>query len=232
MNTTRDNIYRLLQEVDKLHVPKTVKIQPKSPSDIYDTIEKEHFEFPVIFRQAGDHGGISTVKIDDKTEQFYAFPLDGRDYYLTQFVDYADTMGIYTKYRLVVVDGEVYIRHVIFSDSWVIHSKSREYMEKNKKYQSQEAKILKSFDIEIKPKIKDVINQIYQKLKLDYFGIDCYIDKDMNILVFEINANMGILLQTKGYIFEDRIETIRQALIKMILEKNSPKDFSRNNVIA
>ncbi|PLY15508.1 MAG: hypothetical protein C0628_02595 [Sulfurimonas sp.] len=137
---------------------------------------------------------------------------------MTQFVDYADTMGIYTKYRLVVVDGEVYIRHVIFSDSWVINSKSREYMEKNKKYQSQEAKILKSFDIEIKPKIKDV-NQIYQKLKLDYFGIDCYIDKDMNILVFEINANMNVLINNakdKINIWTKQIDIIKNAVIVMI----------------
>ncbi|QFR43906.1 ATP-grasp domain-containing protein [Sulfurimonas xiamenensis] len=219
MNTTRDNVYRLLQGVDKLHVPKTVKIQPKSPSDIYDTVEKEHFEFPVIFRQAGDHGGISTVRVDDKTEQFYAFPLDGRDYYLTQFVDYSDNAGVYTKYRLVVVDGEVYIRHVIFSDSWVIHSKSREYMEKNKKYQSQEEKILKSFNVEIKPKIKDVINEMYKKLKLDYFGVDCYIDKDMNILVFEINANMNILVNNakdKNNIWTKQIDIIKNAIIAMI----------------
>ena len=116
MQTTRDNIYQLLQGIDKLHVPKTVKIQPKSPADIYEAITKEGFSFPVIFRQAGDHGGISTIRVDDETEQFYAFALDGRDYYMTQFAEYANEEGIYAKYRLVVVDGEVYLRHVIFSD--------------------------------------------------------------------------------------------------------------------
>ena len=132
MQTTRDNIYRLLQGIDKLHVPKTVKIQPKSPADIYEAITKEGFSFPVIFRQAGDHGGISTIRVEDGTEQFYAFALDGRDYYLTQFTEYANEEGIYAKYRLVVVDGEVFLRHVIFSDSWIIHSESRTFMEKNK----------------------------------------------------------------------------------------------------
>ncbi|HSR74091.1 MAG TPA: hypothetical protein VLL31_04540, partial [Sulfurovum sp.] len=110
--TSRDNIYKLLQGIDHLHVPKTVKIQPKSPKDIYDTIKEEGFEFPVIFRQAGDHGGVSTVRVDDETEQFYVFPLDGRDYYLTQFVEYFDENGLYKKYRLMVVDGKVYLRHV------------------------------------------------------------------------------------------------------------------------
>ncbi|HSR74089.1 MAG TPA: hypothetical protein VLL31_04530, partial [Sulfurovum sp.] len=172
-------------------------------------------------RQAGDHGGISTVRIDDETEQFYAFALDGRDYYLTQFVDYANKDGIYTKYRLVVVDGEVYIRHVIFSDHWMIHSKSREYMEKHKEYQLQELNILKSFNAKIKPKIQGTISEVYQRLDLDYFGIDCNIDKDMNLLIFEINANMNVFTNTAksgDNPWTKQIETIKKAVINMILK--------------
>jgi glutathione synthase/RimK-type ligase-like ATP-grasp enzyme len=219
MKTTRDNIYRSLQGIDKVNVPKTVRLNPRSPSDIYDSIKEEGFTYPVIFRQAGDHGGVSTIRVDDETEKFHVFALDGRDYYLTQFVDYADNTGIYSKYRLVVVDGEVYIRHVIFSDNWVVHSKSREYMEKHKKYQSQEAKILKSFNVKIKPKIKGVIHEIYQTLGLDYFGIDCHIDDNMNLLVFEINANMNVLVNNakdRNNLWTKQIDTIKNALITMI----------------
>ena len=221
MKTARDNVYQILQGIDKLHVPKTVKLQPRSPSDIYEVIKKEDFKFPVIFRQAGDHGGISTIKVDDETEQFYAFPLDERDYYLTQFVDYKEN-GIYAKYRLVIVNGEVFIRHVIFSNSWVIHSESRKYMEKNKKYQRQEVNILKSFNNKIKPKIQGIIDEVCQQLELDYFGIDCAIDKNFNILLFESNANMNILVnnaKTSNNIWTKQIDTIQKAIIKMILEK-------------
>ncbi len=94
-------IYQLLQGIIKLHIPKTVKIQPTSPSDIYSIIEKEDFKFPVIFRKAGDHGGVSTILIKNKDEQFYPFPLSGQDYYLTQFVDYAED-GIYKSIGLLL----------------------------------------------------------------------------------------------------------------------------------
>lgn len=221
MKTTRDNIYKLLQGIDHLHVPKTVKIQPKSPSDIYEIIKNEGFKFPVIFRQAGDHGGISTIRVDDDSEQFYEFALDGRDYYLTQFVDYADKDGVYVKYRLIVVGGEVFIRHAIFSDSWVIHSRSRSYMEMNKQYQQQEVNILKTFHKEIKPKIQGIISQIHKRLGLDYFGIDCNIDKDMNLLIFEINANMNVFTNTaksSNNLWTKQIEIIKKAIIKMILK--------------
>jgi len=213
MKTTRDNIYQLLQGIDKLHVPKTVKIQPESPSDIYDIIKKEDFKFPVIFRQAGDHGGISTILIKDETESFYAFPLDGRDYYLTQFEDYKED-GLYRKYRLIVVDGVVYLRHAKFGDQWMVHN-----MTQISNPESLQKAVAKRFLNEIKPPIQPIVTKIYNRLKLDYFGIDCAIDKNMNILVFEINPNMGIFLQTKVIIFKDHLEMIRQALIKMIEKK-------------
>lgn len=223
MNTSRDRIYQLLQDVDQLNIPKTFKIHPRSASDIYDTIKKEDFTFPVLFRQAGDHGGISTIKIDDDTEDFNAFALDGRAYYLTQFVDFIED-GIYTKYRLVVIEGEIYIRHVIFSDNWLIHNTRREYMEKHIEYQQKEVDLLKSFDSKIKPKIEDVIHTIYKRLQLDYFGIDCSIDKNMNLLAFEINANMAILdnnVIDNGEVWNDQISMIKKALIEMIVKRLS-----------
>ncbi len=222
IKTTRDNIYRLLQGIDKLHVPKTVRIQPGSPAEIYDTIEKENFKFPVIFRQAGDHGGISTIRVEDRTKQFYAFPLDGRDYYLTQFVDYAEEDGLYAKYRLVVVEGEVFIRHAIFSDNWVIHSSSRKFMQKHNKYQTQEAAILESFETDIRPKIQDITKEIYHRLGLDYFGIDCNIDNKFNIILFEVNANMNIFTNTSTSsenIWNRQLTIISDAVKKMIIEK-------------
>lgn len=221
MKTTRDSIYQLLQDIDKLHIPKTVKIRPTSPSDVYDTLEKEGFKFPVIFRQAGDHGGISTIRIDDNTQQFHAFALDGREYYLTQFVEYADEDGMYVKYRLVVVDGEVFLRHTIFNDHWIIHSNSRKYMEKNQKYKRRERDTLNSFDTKIKPRIQPVIDEIYGKLELDYFGIDCHMDEHFSITVFEVNANMNVLINTAKSsinIWTQEIDTIKRAIVKMIIK--------------
>ncbi len=208
--TTRDNIYQLLQGIDKLHVPKTVRLQPKSPSDIYKVIEKEGFEYPVIFRQAGDHGGISTIKLDDTTEEFFAFPLDGRDYYLTQFVDTVKD-GIYTKYRLVVVDGKVYLVHALFSENWLVHGKTQ-----LKDREADKLKISNHFPKEVIPLIQPIVTEIYNRLELDYFGIDCHIDNDMNLLAFEINVNMNIFIKLKKNIFKDNLETVRKALITML----------------
>ncbi|MDM5271404.1 hypothetical protein PGH07_04375 [Sulfurovum sp. zt1-1] len=210
MRTSRDQIYKLLQGIEKLHVPKTIKIQPKSSQEIHDVIKEEGFQYPVIFRQAGDHGGISTIRVDNETEQFYSFHLDGREYYLTQFVEYKED-GLYRKYRLMVVDGKVYLRHIKISAEWMVHHHNQiEHPEALQK------KFKKEFASKIKPAIQPIISQIYNRLELDYFGIDCFIDNDMNILVFEVNASMGIFRQPEGDIFSDQVEKIRKAMIEMI----------------
>lgn len=217
LKTTRDNIYQLLQGIDKLHVPKTVRIQPKSPSDIYQVIEKENFKFPVIFRQSGDHGGISTIRIEDTTEAFYTFPLDGRDYYLTQFVDYQEK-GLYEKVRLIVIDGKVFTRGTMISDQWLIHAKN-ELFDTNAMRMRKNS--LESFTNKTKTMIQPTITKIYEKLNLDYFGIDCHINHNKDILVFEINASMNVMTtsEKKKELLDPYIKKINHAVIKMIANR-------------
>ncbi len=217
MKTTRDSIYQLLGGIDKLHVPKTVKIQPKSPSDVYDAIAKEGFEFPVIFRQAGDHGGVSTIRIDDNTQQFHAFALDGREYYLTQFVEYREN-GLYEKIRLMVIDGKVYTRGTMISDQWLVHA-NNELFDANAMKMRKDS--LESFASVTEPIIRTTITEIYKRLNLDYFGIDCHIDHNKNILIFEINASMNVLSTSKQKkeLLAPYIKKINQAIIKMITDR-------------
>lgn len=213
--TSRDNIYDKLHDIEKLIVPKTVKTTPKSPDDIRTSIKTSGLQYPVLFRKAGDHGGVSTILLNSEDEveiRTYPFALDGREYYLTRFHDYGRE-GIFTKYRLAVIDGEVFIRHVICSNEWMVHAKS-----KNIKFASMEKILLNSFEEELKPKIKENIKEIYKRLSLDYFGIDCSINDKGEMCIFEINANMNILIgataNTIGY-----VEKIKNALTNMIESK-------------
>ncbi len=227
--TTRENICNILQGIEKVYVPKTIKFKPKSPAEIYEKVKKD-FTLPVIFRQAGDHGGVSTIIIDRFEDNlFYPFPLDGREYYITQYVDYKKD-GAYQKIRLVVVDGEVFIRHVLYDNLWNIHAYSRMFMDKNIKYNIEEIKILQNFKEKLKPNIKKQITQIYEKIGLDYFGIDCYIDENFNMLIFEINANMNMLRINKNHP-EDRIkiqkiqvDKIKEAINKMVIKRLKVKN--------
>jgi len=222
--TRRETVATLLQGIERLHVPKTVRIQPKTPAEIHAVIKQEGFTYPVIFRKAGDHGGVSTLLIENPQEQFHAFALDGRDYYLTQFFHTEGRKKIYSKYRLAVVDGEIYLRHVIFSDHWMIHSDSRTFMESDPRFQQEEKDILKTFDAVIKPKIEAATKTIHERIGLDYFGVDCHIDDDYNITLFELNANMNMLVNNAVVhreVYDMQIKKITDALTSMILERTA-----------
>lgn len=223
--TSRENIYLLLQGIDKVYVPKTVKFAPRSPNDIYKKIQSENFKLPVIFRQAGKHGGVSTVIIHhmNNYEDFYPFALDGREYYLTQYVDYKKD-DIYKKIRLIVIDGEVYIRHALFNDDWIVHStNSRKFMSKNTQYAKKEVKIFESFEQSFRPYLKEQIKQIYQRVGLDYFGIDCFIDENFNILIFEVNSSMNILIKPKDIpnelLLNQKTDKIKNTIERMIVKR-------------
>ncbi len=210
--TKRDIIYDILHNIEKLHVPKTVRIYPNAPSDIYESIEKENLKFPVIFRKAGDHGGISTFLIKNSDEHFHAFCLNGEAYYLTEFVDYKNADGLYVKHRLVVVDGELFLRHVMFGKEWMLHHKNQlEMIEEREAYS-------RKFNAEVKPFIQPIISDIHARLGLDCFGMDCHIDSEMNILVFEINANMNIFAMAETTVFKEHLDAIRKALISMLID--------------
>ena len=223
LKTTRDNTYRLLHDIEGLVVPKTVSISPSSPQEIHDMVASEEIGYPFIFRGAGSHGGENTTLVTSENEMFYAYALDGKKpYYITQYVDYADSDGIYTKYRFAIVDGDVFIRHVIFKDHWMIHSRSREFMQKEKYYLQKEADLLKTFETTLKPQIAPLMETIAKRVGLDYFGMDCHIDTQGNILLFELNANMNILYNNAkdpDNIWNRQITLIVKAIEDMITRR-------------
>lgn len=222
--TRRDLISQHLHDMPGLIMPRTVRFNPRSPADVRQAIAAEGLPYPVIFRQAGDHGGISTVLLENPDAidtAMYPFALDGRAYYLTEFRDFAAADGLYRKYRIVVVEGEPYLRHMIVSDHWLIHSVSREYMKAHPHCQEEEARVLASFDTELAPWLRPLTQALAGRLQLEYFGIDCHITPDRQLLVFEINANMNILSNNQPLpnIWQGSIDTIIARLERLVARK-------------
>jgi len=224
INSSRDLIAKNLSSITNIRVPNTVRLSPLSPMDVKASIKNSKLKFPLIFRKCGDHGGVSTVLIEglkDINTLMYQYPLDGRDYYLTEFVDYPSDDGLYRKYRIVVVGGQVFLRHMIISDNWLIHSNSRYFMADKPELVKEEKDTLTTFGAELGPKIIDSISEIIKVLKLDYFGVDCNINDKGEILIFEINANMNILVNSseKPNIWEAPIFAIKKAICQLTYQR-------------
>lgn len=192
--TRRDRLCELLAGIEGLKVPRTRRIFPKHPQDIFNTIKKEGFQYPVIIKAAGLHGGQQTLLLKSADEAaLYAVALDGRPYYLIQFVDTLN-QNVYSKFRLVMVDGKFYPHHLRFSEDWLVHFYSaQKYMDKNPEYHDREKAFFHDFEQHLAPRIARSLKEIHRRIPLDFFGLDVCFLPDGQLLLFECNANMLIL---------------------------------------
>jgi glutathione synthase/RimK-type ligase-like ATP-grasp enzyme len=215
--TARDRVSELLQDIPGVIMPRTVRCQPSSPQQVFQLAEKNGIQFPFICRLAGDHGGISMTLVRSKDDHtsLHAYPFDGRDFYITEFVDYQDSEGIYTKQRIIVIDGEPIARHSLSSKSWNVHISSRKEQGKKPSLSAREAATLRHLDNEIVPRWAPAISTIRQRLGIEYFGIDCHLMPSGNMLVFEANANMNVF-ETQFPEIQPRIDTIKKMILQMV----------------
>ena len=192
-NTARDKVYQLLKDIKGLVVPKVWRFAPRRLKDIKEFIEKENIKFPFLFRPAGSHTGQGLVKIDNEEQisELERFAFDGSDYYIVEFYDFKSEDGLYRKYRVYFVDKKPYPRHLIASKGWNIHASNFNEFMTQEPYKTERAEFLNNFDIEkFKP-----LSEIVDKIGLDYFAIDFGIDKEGNLVIFEVNS-CGKLLET------------------------------------
>jgi tetratricopeptide (TPR) repeat protein len=148
------------------------------------------FAFPLIARPLGSHAGHGLERLDSAAacEAYTAQHLADR-YYVSPFVDYASADGFFRKYRLVYVDGAPYPVHLAISPNWMIHYYNAP-MAEHQWMREEEAAFLEdprgAFDATRFATLVD----IGKAVGLEYFGIDCSIDSDGNVLVFEADAAM------------------------------------------
>ena len=219
-DTARDAVYRKLQDIPGVKFPKTVRCVPESPEHVFELIESEELQLPVILRTTGDHNAWNMIRIDGHTDQekLHAFAFDGTDHYLIEFIDTADDRNIYTKYRILMVDGNPFSRHVLFGPDWAVNSKSYRYMSANPEM-GNAVQLLEDLDAGKLPKAKPALKEIAKRMKLDYFAVDCHMDEDGQLLVFEANASTFALSDTVP-VLSPRVKKIR-GIVRQMMDRRT-----------
>ncbi len=222
MQTRRDLLAESLQDIEGLVVPRTLRIQPRSSQAVFGAIDAASLSYPVILKAAGQHGGKQTVLLKGpEPEALYPVALDGRPYYLIDYIDSA-VNGVYQKFRLVMVQGRVYPHHFRTSDQWLVHFHSAQtYMDQQQAYYTQEMNFFKHFERDILPQVQAPLKALYERLPLDFVGIDACLLPDGQLLLFEANANMLIFRtqQLKLPYFEPVVAQIREAAVLALNNK-------------
>lgn len=188
LRTGRDQVAATLADVPGVRMPRTIRTLASEPSALAEAIRAEALTFPILIRPAGAHGGEGMVKIDH-AKDLEATPIqfDEGPLYVTEFVDFADADGLYRKHRLVVVGQEIFLRHIIVGENWLLHSARR-----GENTEAEEQAALTAFAAEVPPAVRQVVMAVADALDLDYFGIDCAFLPDGGMLVFEANACMNV----------------------------------------
>ncbi|HTV92263.1 MAG TPA: tetratricopeptide repeat protein [Verrucomicrobiae bacterium] len=148
------------------------------------------FAFPIIARPLGSHAGHGLERIGDREGcEPYTRRNPVERYFVSPFIDYASGDGFYRKYRLVYVDGAPYPVHLAISPNWMIHYYNAP-MSEHAWMREEEAAFLADPRAAFNGQAFETLVRVGAAVGLEYFGIDCGIDRDGNVLVFEADAAM------------------------------------------
>lgn len=217
--TSRDAIARRLAGIDGLIVPATVRLRLDEPDELLEAVARARMHWPVIVRVAGSHTGRATVRIDgprDAAQRLASIPWGGRDLYVTQYVPYRDDDGYHRKLRIAVVGGRAFLRHQITGEAWQLHAGDHD-----PRFDRRERALLEhGFPADLRPRLQQRIDAITAVVGLDYFGMDCSLRPDGSLLLFECNATMNILHNSRPRATQcdGAIARIRDALVPLLLD--------------
>jgi tetratricopeptide (TPR) repeat protein len=217
LRTTRDSTAELLTGIAGCRIP-TILRQPQGSTLSVDDIRAA---FPtassILARPVGTHGGDDFDKIDGAADlaAYLAGPAT-TDRYFIEYADYGSADGHFRKYRFIFVHGEVLPYHLAIGNDWKVHHVNTD-MANQEWMQREEAVFLNDPTQVFNPGHYQALREIQQRIGLDYFGIDCSIDTNGELLVFEVNASMLVHDDNAEFPYKDpAVRRIKAAFDAML----------------
>jgi len=187
--TRRDRLSDLLAGVEGLVTPRAARFDAEAIGDkgLAACIAASDLDYPLLVRPIGSHGGAGLILAHGPGDLDQAVTRAG--VYVTQFVDACCRDGLYRKYRMIFVDGQVFPYHLAVADDWLVHYGTAR-MEEDAARQAEERRFLDDPAQALGETAMAAIVEVEQRLGLDYAGIDFAVLPDGRVLVFEANATM------------------------------------------
>ena len=140
--------------------------------DAATTLARHGFEFPLLIRTPGFHTGRHFLRVETIAELPAALAeLPGEDLTVLRYLDARGADGKVRKYRVMMIDGELYPLHVAISSHWKIHYFTAD-MADNPEHRAEDAEFLENMPGVLGPRAMAALAEIQSRLGLDYAGID------------------------------------------------------------
>ena len=145
--------------------------------------------YPVIVRPIDSHAGTGLMKIDEREGwQDYLAQNGEQAFFVSPFVDYRSSDGLFRKYRIALVKGVPFAGHMAISDHWMVHYLNGG-MEGSEQKRSEEAHFMEHFDSGFARRQADSLALVQRALGLDYVVLDCAELQDGRLLIFEADSS-------------------------------------------
>jgi tetratricopeptide (TPR) repeat protein len=218
--TTRDAVATLLQGISGCRVPQALRL--KAGADHSEEALEAILSFAsnCLARPVGTHGGDDFEKIEDVAAlSTFVSRRPDLDHYLIEYIDYVSADGHFRKYRFIFVGDEILPYHLCIGREWKLHHINTD-MAHQPWMQQEEAAFLNDPGAVFGPAQMQALQDIRARLGLDYFGIDCGLDREGNVVVFEVNASMLVHARNEGFLYKDsavrRIKLAYDAMLRKL----------------
>jgi tetratricopeptide (TPR) repeat protein len=215
--TTRDEVAVLLQGIPGCSIPKAMRHQAGADASVAALQAVFPFSSSALARPVGTHGGDDFEKIEDPAalSAFLKQRLD-HDHYLIEYIDYRSDDGHFRKYRFIFVDGQILPYHLAIGNEWKVHHVSTDMANQPWMQQEEEAFLNHPASV-FSPANYEALQAIQQRIDLEYFGIDCGLDRSGNIVVFEVNASMLVHAKNEDFPYKTpAVQRIKLAFDAML----------------
>ena len=185
------NVVRL-RGMPNVVVPRIARLPQRAlaGAEAAGTVTGNGFSFPVLARAPGFHTGRHFVRAE--TAQALAAAMEkfpGDDVWLIEQLDTREADGFYRKFRVMIVDRQIYPLHLAISRNWKVHYFTAD-MADSIDNRAKEAPFLQDMASAIGRPGMAALQRIAEMLDLDYGGIDFAVNGQGDILFFEANATM------------------------------------------
>jgi Flp pilus assembly protein TadD/glutathione synthase/RimK-type ligase-like ATP-grasp enzyme len=219
-HTTRDAVAQLLPGIEGCRIPAIRRIEAGADVSVAALEGMLPFAFPLLARPAGTHGGDDFEKIADVATLSDFLRQRSGDHYLIEYVDYASVDGLFRKYRFIFVDDEILPYHLAIGSRWKLHHDSTD-MGDHEWMQREEAAFLANPGAVFDAANYRALRAIRERIGLDYFGIDCGLDRDRQLVVFEVNASMLVHADNAEFPYKDPYVRAIKAAFDAMLRKRA-----------
>jgi len=190
LHLERDRLCELVQSLPGLECPKTARIARADLASIATgglrlPAVLSDGAFPVIVRPVDSHAGKGLEKLDAPGALAgYLNERTEAEFFISRFVDYSSSDGLFRKYRIVFIDGVPFPAHLAIADQWKVWYLNAN-MDVSAGKRAEEAHFMATFDAAFAERHRDTFRELVERVGLDYFGIDCAETKDGKLLLFE-----------------------------------------------